>query len=188
MSGGDGETLPSSADARAYLSYLATRGNVSAATQNQAFNALLFLYRNVFSVELSDMGNTLRAKQGRKLPVVLSVDETRAILAELRGTRRLMLELLYGGGLRLGELVRLRVKDLDLDGGSITVREGKGNNDRLTLLAKRLVPGVRRQIAEVRSVHEADLLAGAGEAPLPNALHLKYPNASRELAWQFVCC
>ncbi len=179
-------TLPCSADAKAYLSHLATRRNVAASTQNQAFNALLFLYRNVFGIELHDMGNALRARRGRKLPVVLSVDETRAVLGELGGTRRLMLELLYGGGLRLSELVQLRVKDLDLDGGSITVREGKGNNDRLTLLAKRLVPDIREQIEELRSVHEADLLAGAGEAPLPHALDLKYPNAGREFGWQFV--
>jgi len=112
--------LPCSADAKAYSSHLATRSNVAASTQNQAFSALLFLYRNVFRVELHDMTQTLRARQGRKLPVVLSLDETRAVLAELRGVSRLMLELLYGGGLRLGELVQLRVKDLDLDARSVT--------------------------------------------------------------------
>ncbi len=180
------EGPPTTADAKAYLSHLATRRRVSASTQNQAFNALLFLYRNVFDTELGDMAETVRARRGRKLPLVLSVPDTMAVLEELTGSRRLMLELLYGSGLRLGELVVLRVKDLDFEAGSITVHSGKGDKDRVTFLPQRLEAPLRRHLATVREVHERDVAAGAGEAPLPGALARKYPHAGREWGWQFV--
>ncbi len=137
---------PGSREAKSFLSQLATVGRVAASTQNQAFNALLFLHRNVLHDELADMSSTLRARRGRKLPVVLSVEEVRDILSRLEGTSRLMIEMIYGGGLRLSELVRLRVKDIDFDAGTITVRSGKGDKDRVTLLPDRLhgsAPGFR---------------------------------------------
>ena len=130
-------------DAKAYLSHLATRRKVSASTQNQAFNAILFLYRHVLRTQLGDMTATLRARRGQKLPVVLSTDEVRAILGQLRGTRRIMIELIYGGGLRLSELVLLRVKDIDFDAGTVTVRSGKGDKDRVTLLPQRTQSSLR---------------------------------------------
>ena len=178
-------STPTTADVQAYLSYLATRRKVSASTQNQAFNALLFLYRHVFMVEFGEMAATVRAKRGRKIPLVLSCAEVQAVLSCLTGKRRLMVALIYGAGLRLGELVRLRIKDIDFESGSVTVRSGKGDRDRVTLLPRRLKPDLREHLVEVRALHERDLAAGAGEALLPAALARKYPNAGREWAWQF---
>jgi len=177
---------PKSAEARAYLSFLATRERVSASTQNQAFNALLFLHRHVFGEELGDMSATVRAKRGQKLPVVLTPQEVRAVFAQLRGRARLQLELIYGAGLRLNELIQLRVKDIDLEQGTVTVRSGKGDKDRTTILPNRLREPLREHLRKVRNLHDRDLAAGAGEAPMPNALVRKYPNAGKELAWQFV--
>ena len=178
--------VPVPEDARSFLSLLVTREQVSASTQNQAFNALLFFHRFVLDADLGDMSATLRAKRGRKLPVVLSVDEVRAVLAHLTGTRRLMLELIYGSGLRLGELVRLRVKDIDFNAGTITVRSGKGDADRMTLLPQRLREPLEVHLRKIRALHQRDLASGAGNAPLPDALHRKYPQAGREWAWQYV--
>lgn len=181
-----GTRAPGTPDAQAYLSQLATRGRVSASTQNQAFNALLFLHRHVFESDLGDMGATIRARRGHKLPVVLSVDEVRAVLAQLHGTVRLMLELTYGAGLRLCELIQLRVKDVDFDASTLTIRSGKGDKDRTTLLPLKLHPDLRAHLEKVRVLHEQDLAAGAGEAPLPDALRRKYLNAGREWGWQYL--
>jgi len=181
-----GSGTPSSRDAQAFLSYLVTEGHVAASTQNQAFNALLFLHRHVLHDDLGDMSATLRAKRGRKLPVVLSVEEVRDVLSHLEGTNRLMIEMTYGGGLRISELVRLRVKDIDFAGETITVRSGKGDKDRVTLLPRRLHDDLREHQPRVRALHERDLAAGAGEAPLPGALRRKYPRAGCEWAWQFL--
>ena len=155
-------------------------------SSNQAFNALLFLHRHVLFVDLGDMATTVRARRGQKLPVVLSIEEVRAVLAQLQGTRRLMVELIYGGGLRLTEFVQLRVKDIDFDAGTLTVRAGKGDKDRVTLLPRRVHPDLREHLEKVKALHEQDLAVGAGEAPLPDALGRKYPSAGREWAWQFV--
>jgi integron integrase len=179
-------TPPGSADAKAYLSHLATRARVSASTQNQAFNALLFLHRHVFQSELASMASTIRARRGTKLPIVLTQDEVRAILARLSGRSRIMIDLIYGGGLRLSEVAQLRVKDIDIAAGSVTVRSGKGDKDRVTLLPRRLVAELKQHLESVGIVHQQDLAAGAGEAPLPNALRRKYPSAAREWGWQFV--
>ncbi len=177
---------PQAADAQTFLSQLATRHNVAASTQNQAFNALLFLHRHVIQSDLGDMSSTVRARRGRKLPVVLTSDEVRAVMAELERPHRIMMELTYGAGLRLSELVQLRVKDIDFDAGSITVRSGKGDRDRITMLPRRVQASLRSHFIEVRRLHERDLAAGAGYAPLPHALQRKYPNAGREWGWQFV--
>ncbi len=184
--GGKRFSPPTSEDAKAFLSHLVTRGKVSASTQNQAFSALLFLHRHVLHADLGDMSATVRARRGQKLPVVLSVEEVRAVLAELSGKSRIMIELIYGGGLRLSDLVQLRVKDIDFDAATITIRSGKGDKDRVTLLPRRTLPALRKHLQDVRTLHERDLACGAGEAPLPNALRRKYPNAGREWAWQFV--
>lgn len=173
-------------DAKAYLSVLATRGKVAASTQNQAFNALLFLHRHVLFADLGDMSGTLRARRGYRLPVVLSIDEVRSILEQLTGTRRLMIELIYGTGMRLGETIRLRVKDIDFQAGVISVHSGKGEKDRITFLPARLRPALEEHLRKVKILHERDLASGAGEAPLPGALQRKYPNAGREWGWQFV--
>lgn len=169
----------------AYLTHLATVQDVSASTQKQAFSALLFLCRNVLFIDLKDLHDTVRARRGPKLPVVLSVEETRTILDRLKGTSRLMLELVYGGGLRVSEVVQLRIKDIDFDQATVTVRSGKGDRDRSTFLPIRVVADLRRHLNKVKALHERDVAAGAGEAPMPTALSRKYPNASREWAWQF---
>ncbi len=180
------EGVPTPDDLKTYLSYLATRRNVASATQNQAFSGLLFLFRHVYHIELEDMGSTVRARRGPKLPVVLSVEETKSILGQLHGVTRLMLELIYGGGLRVSEVVILRVKDIDFDLRTVTVRSGKGDRDRTTFLPARAVSGLRRHLERVKRLHARDLAAGVGDAPMPSALARKYPNAGKEWAWQFV--
>lgn len=170
----------------AFLTRLAVKGKVSASTQNQALSALLFLYRHVLAIELPWMDDVVRAKAPRRLPVVLSKGEVSALLARLTGRDALMASLLYGSGLRLMECVRLRVKDVDLRRGELTVRNGKGNKDRKTVLPLSLRPGLQRQLDDVRAVHASDLDVGCGAVYLPFALARKYPSAPRELAWQYL--
>ena len=184
--GRPGEHVPTGEDVQAFLSHLAVQRKVSASTQNQAFHAVLFLCRHVLMEELGDLSATVRAHRGPRLPVVLFPAETQAVLAELEGTRRLMLEMIYGGGLRVSELVQLRAKDLDFEAGTLTVRTSKGDKDRVTFLPKRLRPDLKKHLEKVKALHERDLAAGAGDAPLPEALARKYPNAGREWGWQFV--
>lgn len=181
-----GSRMPGSRNARAFLSYLVTEGRVAASTQNQAFNAILFLHRHVLHDDLGDMSDTVRARRGRKLPVVLTIDEVRDVFSHLEGTGRLMIEMIYGGGLRVSELVLLRVKDVDIAAETITVRSGKGDKDRVTMLPRRLHDRLGEHLQRVRCLHEKDLAAGAGEVVLPGALVRKYPNAGREWAWQFL--
>lgn len=171
---------------KSFLTFLATRRRVSAGTQNQAFSALLFLCREVLRLEGLDLEAGVRAKQKSRLPVVLTVEETGRLLAGMSGTARLMAEVTYGGGLRVMECCRLRVKDVDFDNDLIFVREGKGGKDRSTLLAKSVKDRLRAHLERVRELHGKDLAAGAGEARLPDALERKYPNAGREWGWQFV--
>ncbi len=157
----DGTTrvAPTTDDVRSYLSYLAVQRNVASSTQNQAFNALLFLFRHVLMKDLGDMGATVRARRGRRLPVVLMPEEARAVFNELRGLYRLMLELVYGSGLRVSELVQLRVKDIDFASGSIMVRVSKGDKDRVTFLPERLVQVLKDHLAKVK-----DLAYGFGSS------------------------
>ena len=169
-----------------FLSDLATRGHVSASTQNQALSALLFLYREILGVDLPWMENVVRAKRPCRLPVVLSQSETRRLLAAMEGRPWLLARLLYGTGMRLMECLRLRVKDVDFTRNEITVRNGKGGKDRRTMLPRSLVEPLQREIARARSLHEQDLIAGFGATRLPHALARKYPNAVREFGWQFV--
>lgn len=169
-----------------FLTELAVRDRVAASTQNQALSALLFLYREVLSIDLPWMENVTRAKRPQRLPVVLSQGEVTALLARLKGRDSLLASLLYGSGLRLMECVRIRVKDVDFVRGDLTVRNGKGGKDRKTVLPLRLRPLLQRQIEDVRIVHAEDLAGGLGRVYLPHALAKKYPNASKELGWQYV--
>jgi integron integrase len=170
----------------AFLSHLAVEERVSATTQNQALSALVFLYRHVLDRELEGLGAAARASQRRSLPVVLSRDEVRAVLGQLHGTKKLQATLLYGAGLRLMECLRLRVKDLDLGRSQLSVRQGKGRQDRISTLPQRLRDPLVRHLERVGDLHRRDLAHGYAGVPLPDALARKYPNASREWCWQWV--
>ena len=174
-----------STEVNAFLSHLAVNEQVSASTQNQALAALLFLYRNLLEREL-ELDGVVRARTRQRLPVVLSEAEVRAVRQQLEGEPALVVGLLYGSGLRLMEALRLRVKDLDVERRQLTVRDGKGGKDRLTLLPQSLVPALQEHLLQVRSIHRNDLNAGWGRVLMPYALERKYPNASREWGWQWV--
>lgn len=174
------------AEVGAFLSWLATERQVSASTQRQALAALLFLYQKVYEIEIGWVDNIVRAKQPTRLPVVLTVDETRALLSQVQGRAGLFLELLYGTGLRLAEGQRLRVKDLDLAQRRLTVRGGKGDKDRVTMVPRCLVPRLAQLLEQRRRWHHVDLATGHASVDLPHALARKYPNAGREWAWQYV--
>ena len=169
-----------------FLTHLAAKESVSASTQNQAMNAVLFLYRQVLEIELEDKINALRAKRSNHLPVVLTRDETRRLLENISGPQRLMATLLYGAGLRRIECVRLRVKDVDFERSEIIVRNGKGMKDRVTMLPQNVQPGLKQHLEKVRTLHHKDLNNGYGEVYLPFALSRKLPGAAREWQWQYV--
>jgi len=169
-----------------FLTHLARDARVSASTQNQALSALLFLYMQVLKQEIGWLGNVQRAKRPARLPVVLTRAEVHKIFAHLHGVHRLMAGLLYGSGLRLMECVRLRVKDVDFGYLRITVRDGKGAKDRVTMLPVNVAKPLQRHLQRVRAQHEEDLEAGFGRVYLPFALTRKFPNAGREWAWQYV--
>ena len=171
---------------RQYLSYLANVRQVAASTQNQALAALLFLYREVLQVELPFIDGIERAKRPVRVPVVLTREECQQILFQLSGTYKLMAELLYGAGLRLMEAVRLRVKDIDFGYQQITVRDGKGEKDRRTVLPVLLIEPLQHQLARAKLLHTEDLRRGFGRVYLPYALERKYQNAATEWAWQWV--
>jgi len=171
---------------RDYLSHLAVEGRVSASTQNVAFNALLFLYREVLQMDLPAITEVERARRPRHVPTVLTRAEVKAVLCHMQGVPHLMASLLYGAGLRLMECARLRVKDVDFAAGQLIVRAGKGEQDRITMLPDSLIAPLQHQLAMVKLLHEQDLAAGYGEVYLPYALERKYPQAGREWAWQYV--
>lgn len=173
-----------SAQVKDFLAHLAIHKNVSASTQNLAFNSLLIYYRFVFNQELGDLKHTVRARTGQRLPVVFSTSETYSLMAHLTGVTGLMLKILYGGGLRVTECCRLRIKDIDFDQQLIYVRNGKGGKDRTTLLAGSVIPELRLHITKVYNLHDADVTKGFGKVWLPNRLSLKYPDAQRQKAWQ----
>jgi integrase len=170
----------------AFLSHLAVDRNVAAATQNQALNAISFLYKRVLDQELGNLGAIVRAKKPRRLPVVLTRSEVTALLSRLDGVPRLASGLMYGAGLRLMETVRLRAKDLDPERGELVVRNGKGRRDRVMVLPARLVSSLRDQLAHARALHLADLAQGFGSVFLPDALARKFRGADREWSWQYV--
>jgi integron integrase len=173
-------------EVEAFLSTLATDRRVAASTQNQALAALLFLYRHVLDADLPWLDGIVRARRPARLPVVLTRDEVRAVLARLRGTPRLVALLLYGSGLRLLEGCRLRVKDVDFGANQIVVRSGKGDRDRVALLPAGVADDLRHHLEWVQRQHQADELRGAGWVALPDALARKYPKGGREWAWQWV--
>jgi integron integrase len=170
----------------AFLTHLAVDCHVSASTQNQALSALLFLYRHVLDREIGSLGDVVRARKPARLPVVMTRDEVRAVLTHLSGEQLLMALLLYGGGLRLLECLRLRVKDVDIESKIITVRDGKGSKDRVTMLPIAAVQSLIRHLEHVTRVHQKDLEDGFGRVLLPDALERKYPNAATEWGWQWV--
>lgn len=175
-------------DVTRFLSSLAVDANVSSSTQNQALAAIIFVYRDVLNMPVGWLNTLVRAKRSGRVPVVFTRDEVRQLFARLgrEGAVALVLELLYGTGMRLLEALQLRVKDIDFGANQILVRAGKGNRDRRTMVPERLRSVLVQHLAEVRVQHEHDLEEGAGWVALPGALAMKYPNAGREWGWQWV--
>ena len=173
-------------EVEAFLTWLATEGNVAKSTQNQAFNALIFLYREVLKAPLEGRIDAVRSGKQRRLPVVLSKEETARLLNAMTGVPQLMAKLIYGTGLRLMECLRLRVKDIDFELNEIRVRNGKGGTDRLVFLPETLKMALAEHLERVKLIHERDLAQGYGEVYLPNALERKYPKAGKEWIWQYV--
>jgi len=161
----------------AFLTHLAVKEKVSASTQNQALCAILFLYRDVLGREIGELGDVVRARKPKRLPVVISSEEVKRILDHLRGTNWLIAALMYGSGLRLSECLRLRVQDIDFEGCMIIVRDGKGFKDRITMLPARLKGPLKKHLAKVKKIHEGDLADGWGKVWLPYALDRKYREA-----------
>jgi integron integrase len=175
------------AEVEAFLTSLAVERNVTASTQTQALSALLFLYREVFGVDLPWLGEVTRAKKPSRLPTVLTRDETRALLKYVDDPLLdMVIRLLYGTGMRLLECLRLRVKDVDFARNEIVVRDGKGGKDRVTMLPASLADRLKAHLTVVKAQHGADLRDGRGEVWLPDALAVKYPNAPKQWAWQYV--
>lgn len=174
------------ADFKNFLSHLALKQRVSSSTQNQAFNAILFLFRNVLKRDVGSLDTTVRAKRGPKLPVVLTVEEVRQLFEQMTGKALLIAELLYGTGLRLMELARLRVQDIDFDADTIIIHSGKGDKDRSVMLPEAVKERLKEHLTNVKTLHEKDLAMGRGEVSLPDALSCKYPNAAKEWGWQYV--
>ncbi len=169
-----------------FLTFLAVKRNVAASTQNQALNAIVFLYRHVLDQPLGLIQNATRAKRPKKIPVVFSHDEIYRILEHMDGKAALITRLLYGAGLRVMECLRLRVKDIDFDRKEISVRNGKGGKDRVTVLPLSLINELQSCIRHTKLIHDCDLTEGYGEVSLPCALQRKYPSAGHELAWQYI--
>ncbi|SHO52226.1 integron integrase [Desulfopila aestuarii DSM 18488] len=172
--------------AKDFLAHLALNKNVSASTQNIAFSALLNFYRLVLQLDLSDMKEHVRAKTGRKLPIVFSVDEIRKLFAHVSGTTGLTLKLIYGAGLRVNECCRLRIQDIDFSQQLVYVRDGKGGKDRTTLLPTTLIEPLQQHRTHVLDLHSVDLAEGYGSVWLPSALDAKYPQASTKKGWQWL--
>ncbi len=173
-------------DVNRFLTHLAVKERVAASTQNQALSAVLFLYEHVLEQPLDRIEGVVRARRPKRLPVVLTVDEVSKVMSHLTGDKWLIAMLLYGGGLRLLEALRLRVKDLDFERGEITVREGKGDKDRITMLPQAVIRPLQEHLRRVEAIHHQDSADGFGRVELPHALARKYPNANREWRWQFV--
>ncbi len=169
-----------------FLTHLAVKEKVSASTQTQALSGLLFLYRHVLGRQIGDLGDVIRARRPKGLPVVMTREEVKAVLGNLRGDRWLMGSLMYGAGLRLLECLRLRVQDIDFARNEIIVRDGKGARDRLTMLPESLKASLQQHLRVVKTIHEQDLRDGWGRVQMPDALDRKYPGAPAEWRWQWV--
>lgn len=174
------------AEVEAFLSHLATSERVTASTQNQAMHAVLYLYKQVLGIDLPWLDGVTRARESKRLPVVLTQRETAALLRHVHGTSGTIIKLLYGTGMRLLEGLRLRVKDLDLDRREIIIREGKGDKDRVTVLPATLADELRDHLAARRIMHDTDLSTGHADVELPFAIERKYPLAGQQWAWQYV--
>lgn len=174
------------AEVAAFLTHLAVDRQVSASTQNQAKSAILYLYKEVLQVQLPWLDEVVQAKAPKRLPVVLTPSEVRELLMHMQGTTGLVARLLYGTGMRLLEALRLRVKDVEFSRREIVIREGKGNKDRIAVLPENLMADLLAQLQRARALHEKDLAAGLGRVYLPHALAVKYPQADRSWAWQYV--
>jgi integron integrase len=170
----------------AFLTHLAVDRNVAPSTQNQALAAILFLYKNVLGRELDWMDDVVRAKRAERIPEVLAPQQVSKLLAQIQGTNQLIARLLYGTGMRLMEAIRLRVKDVDFHYRQITVRDGKGGKDRVTVLPDTLIEPLKQHLERVKALHETDVAEGFGHVHLPHALSVKYPTADREWGWQYV--
>lgn len=175
-----------SEDLETYLSFLAVEKNVAASTQNQALSAILFLYNEVLDIPLDTDLQFIGAKRPKRLPVVLSKDEVQQVLARMTGTTKIIAQLLYGSGLRISEAIRLRVQDIDFARSQILVRDGKGAQDRITMLPEIVVPALKEHLVHVQYLHQEDLENGYGQVFMPDALARKYPNAEREWIWQYI--
>ncbi len=180
------DLFPAEPKIEAFLTDLAVHGNVAAATQNQAMNALVFLYKRALNHALPARINAIRASKKINVPVVMTREEVAAVLALMDGTAQLVAKLLYGSGLRIMEAVRLRVKDIDDQMKQLTVRSGKGDKDRFTTFPATLIPLLQNHLAGVRTLHQQDLVQGYGEVYLPHALARKYPATAKEWGWQYV--
>ena len=171
----------------AFITHLVNQKKVAASTQNQAISAILFLYRNVLNIKLDETRLTpIRPTRPKRVPTVLSREEAKKVIANMDGIYKLMAQIMYGSGLRLMEVIRLRVKDLDFANRQILVRDGKGENDRVTMFPDILLEPLRLHLQQVKAQHDLDLARGYGTVYLPYALERKYPNADREFAWQYV--
>lgn len=175
-----------SAQINQFLTWLAVERGVSASTQTQALAALLFLYRHVLGREVGDLGEVIRARKPKRLPVVMTREEVKSVLANLTGEKWLIASLMYGAGLRLMESLSLRVQDIDFSRNEILVRDGKGAKDRITMLPQSLKAPLQKHLKTVKALHERDLSNGWGRVLLPNALDRKYPKAPKEWRWQWV--
>jgi integron integrase len=173
-------------EVQVYITYLANERRMAASTQNQALSAIIFLYKYVLQKKLIIPADILRPGRPERLPTVLSHQEAMAVIKKMKGTPKLIVQLLYGSGLRITECLRLRVKDLDFANHQVIVRDGKGENDRATVLPDSLVSNLKSQIEITRLIHQKDLKEGFGEVSLPYALDKKYPNAPKEFSWQYV--
>ncbi len=170
----------------AFLSFLAVETGIGASTQNQALAAILFLYRHVLDIEIGELGNLIRARKAVRVPVVMSRSEVSLVLGGLRGRDKLLMKMVYGTGMRISECLRLRVQDIDFSRNEVLIRSGKGDKDRVVMLPQSIKIHLRRHLKKVKRIYEEDLADGWGEVELPDALHRKYPRASREWRWQWV--
>ena len=169
-----------------FLSHLATDKNVSASTQNQALHSILFMYKQVLKIELPYIDDIVRAKKPKRIPIIFAEDEVVKIINELNGTSKLVVQILYGSGLRLKEAISLRIKDINLQNNQIHIHAGKGNKDRITILPTSIKKPLELQIQKIEAMHKIDVENGYGFAPMPDALDKKYPIAGRELTWQYL--